>query len=242
MKGDARPLPTIAFPPTQNSALKTLSTYTPARISPVFHEELARQLPDEAFHLQVEQRHGYRGGWQTAAADDVIDPNLLVAQRIVSFLLVQGEFQRGQDARLAGGGGLVAGGDKIFEFAENVLRPFAEFGPFLDEIVAAFAAGESMRPGTAKTCRPYSVAKLAVIRAPLARLASTTTVPSVMPATMRLRMGNDCLSGGRLKGNCVMTAPLAAMREKSSAFSGGATRFGPVPSTAMVRPLALRAP
>ena len=141
MKGDARPLPTIAFPPTQNSALKTLSTYTPARISPVFHEELARQLPDEAFHLQVEQRHGYRGGWQTAAADDVIDPNLLVAQRIVSFLLVQGEFQRGQDARLAGGGGLVAGGEKIFEFAENVLRPFAEFGPFLDEIVAAFAAG-----------------------------------------------------------------------------------------------------
>jgi hypothetical protein len=48
--------------------------------------------------------------------------------------------------------------------------------------------GESIRPGTAKTCRPYSVAKFAVINAPLVRFASTTTVPRVMPATMRCEL------------------------------------------------------
>ena len=94
-----------------------------------------------------------------------------------------------------------------------------------------------MRPGTAKTWRPLSAAILAVINAPLVRLASTTTVPSVMPATRRLRMGKLCLSALRLNGNCVTTAPWAAMRSKSSRFSAGKIILMPVPRTAMVRPL-----
>src|SRR5438445_947168 len=40
---------------------------------------------------------------------------------------------------------------------------------------------------------------------------------------MRLRIGNDCLSALRLNGNCVRTAPWAAMRSNNSAFSGGNT-------------------
>jgi DNA invertase Pin-like site-specific DNA recombinase len=42
-------------------------------------------------------------------------------------------------------------------------------------------------------------------------------------------MGKDCLSAGRLKGNCVITAPLAAICSKSFAFSGGVTRLMKVP-------------
>jgi len=45
---------------------------------------------------------------------------------------------------------------------------------------------------------------LAVINAPLVRLASTTTVPSGHAGDrLRLRMGKDCLSALRLNGNCV---------------------------------------
>ena len=44
--------------------------------------------------------------------------------------------------------------------------------------------------------RPYSAAKLAVMSAPLT-ICFTTTVPCVMPATMRLRMGKLCLSPWR---------------------------------------------
>src|ERR1017187_10102106 len=74
--------------------------------------------------------------------------------------------------------------------------------------------------------------------APLVKLASTTTVPKVIPATMRLRMGKLCLSALRLKGNWVINAPCAAMRPNNSPFSSGKTRLIPVPSTAMVRPFA----
>jgi hypothetical protein len=53
-------------------------------------------------------------------------------------------------------------------------------------------------------CRPYSLAKLAVMSAPLVRLASTTTGRRVMPATMRFRVGKDCLPGSRLNGSSVI--------------------------------------
>ena len=83
---------------------------------------------------------------------------------------------------------------------------------------------------------------LAVMSDPLFKSASTTTVPSVIPATMRLRIGKLCLSPFRLKGNWVSTAPFSEIRSYSSAFSAGYTMLMPVPSTARVRPLAERAP
>ncbi len=50
-------------------------------------------------------------------------------------------------------------------------------------------SGESIRPGTAKTSRPHSLARRAVMSEPLRNAASITTVPRVMPARMRLRAG-----------------------------------------------------
>ena len=85
-------------------------------------------------------------------------------------------------------------GKQIFELAQNILRAFAELRAFLDQIVAAFAArrinparhGENLPAIFGREIRRDERAAV--------RFASTTTVPSVMPATMRLRMANDCLS------------------------------------------------
>src|ERR1051326_6541047 len=75
----------------------------------------------------------------------------------------------------------------------------------------------------------------AVMSAPLVRLASTTTVPRVIPATMRLRMGNDCLSAFRLNGNWVSTAPDPAIRSNRPAFSGGKMILMKVPVSQTAR-------
>src|ERR1039457_3611595 len=64
--------------------------------------------------------------------------------------------------------------------------------------------------------------------APLCRSASTTTVPSVMPAMIRLRMAKDCLSPLRLKGNCVMTAPDSAMRPNNAARAAAHDRHADI--------------
>src|ERR1700683_616208 len=49
------------------------------------------------------------------------------------------------------------------------------FAPFLIRSWQPLLRGESIRPGTAKTCRPQSVAMLAVISAPLVKFAPATT-------------------------------------------------------------------
>jgi hypothetical protein len=57
---------------------------------------------------------------------------------------------------------------------------------------SAFVPADSddvISPGTAKTSRPSSSAKSAVIRAPLFARASTTIVAAHRPATIRLRAG-----------------------------------------------------
>lgn len=63
---------------------------------------------------------------------------------------------------------------KIFKFAQDILGGLTQLRTFFDKIMAPLLPGESIRPGTAKTCRPYSVAKFAVIMAPLLSPASTT--------------------------------------------------------------------
>ena len=52
-----------------------------------------------------------------------------------------------------------------------------------------------MEPGTAKTSRPKSVARRAVISEPERRDASTTTTPEERPAMIRLRIGKFCGRG-----------------------------------------------
>jgi hypothetical protein len=110
---------------------------------------------------------------------------------------------------------------QMFELREYVIRIFAEDCALAIKLWQPRLCGESTRPGTANTCRLLSAAILAVISEPLFRSASTTTVPSVIPATMRLRIGKLCLSPFRLKGNWVSTAPFSEMRSYSSAFSAG---------------------
>src|SRR5204863_3086741 len=101
-----------------------------------------------------------------------------------------------------GAAGLLLGGNRYSNSLRISSALSQSLAPFLINSWQPLLRGESMRPGTAKTWRPYSLAKLAVINAPLLKFASTTTVPSVIPATIRLRIGKDCLSGGRLNGNC----------------------------------------
>ena len=91
---------------------------------------------------------------------------------------------------------------QMFELREYVIRIFAEDCALAIKLWQPRLCGESTRPGTANTCRLLSAAILAVISEPLFRSA-TTTVPSVIPATMRLRIGKLCLSPFRLKGNWV---------------------------------------
>ena len=66
-----------------------------------------------------------------------------------------------------------------------------------------------MEPGIAKTSRPCSVARRAVMRAPLCRRASTTSVPTASPLMMRLRRGKFSRSGGTPGRNSEHSAPRA---------------------------------
>ena len=62
--------------------------------------------------------------------------------------------------------------------------------PSLSSAFVPATASDVISPGTAKTSRPSSSARSAVISAPLRSRASTTTVAAQSPATMRLRAGN----------------------------------------------------
>ena len=61
--------------------------------------------------------------------------------------------------------------------------------PETQQVVRAVREREVISPGTASTSRPSSSARSAVISAPLRSRASTTTVASASPATIRLRAG-----------------------------------------------------
>ena len=76
-------------------------------------------------------------------------------------------------------------------------------------------------PGTAKTSRPSSSAKSAVIRAPLRSRASTTTVAAQSPATMRLRAGKRHGAGSTPGAYSETTSPVAATWRASSRFAAG---------------------
>ena len=100
-----------------------------------------------------------------------------------------------------------------------------------------------MRPGTAKTCRPWSSACRAVMSAPLCRPASMTSTPKLRPLTMRLRMGKVLLSGEVPSGSSLMRQPPdSTIFAASASFSGGYILSSPQPSTAQVVPFAASAP
>ena len=82
--------------------------------------------------------------------------------------------------------------------------------------------GLSMGPGTAKMGLPYSEARFAVMSEPDHAGHSTTRRARDHAATMRLRMGNVCLSGAVWSGNSETTAPWpSAIFSARWRFSGG---------------------
>src|SRR5204863_8676342 len=99
-----------------------------------------------------------------------------------------------------GAAGLLLGGNRYSNSLRISSALSQSLAPFLINSWQPLLRGESIRPGTAKSCRTYSLAKLAVISAPLVRLASTITVARVIPATIWLRVGKDCLAACRLEG------------------------------------------
>jgi len=70
-----------------------------------------------------------------------------------------------------------------------------------------------MLPGTANTSRLYSPANRAVIKDPLFRAASTTTVPQDRPAIILLRRGKLPGNGAVSGKNSEMTAPCFLIRQ-----------------------------
>ena len=89
---------------------------------------------------------------------------------------------------------------------------------------SAFVPAESaevISPGTAKTSRPASSAKSAVISAPLRSRASTTIVASASPAMIRLRAGNRHGAGSTPGAYSETTRPCSAMRAASWACAAG---------------------
>ncbi len=81
--------------------------------------------------------------------------------------------------------------------------------------------GECIEPGTAKTSRPCSAARRAVIREPLCSEASTTKQPLLSPLIIRFRLGKLPASGGVPSGNSDTIAPNFAKRCASSLFCEG---------------------
>ena len=87
--------------------------------------------------------------------------------------------------------------------------------------LAPLLPGEKMLPGTANTSRFCSRAWLAVRSAPLCSLASMTTVPSVIPLMMRLRLGKFCASGLAPSGCSETRTPFSTISAASEACSLG---------------------
>ena len=84
-----------------------------------------------------------------------------------------------------------------------------------------FDIRQSIAPGTAKTSRPCSVARRAVIRAPDRSAACTTTTPSDSPDTIRFRCGNVPTVGAVSGGSSLIRAPESMTSRANSACSGG---------------------
>ena len=76
-------------------------------------------------------------------------------------------------------------------------------------------------PGTANTSRPSSIAKSAVMSAPLRSRASTTTVATASPATIRLRAGKRHGAGSTPGAYSETTRPRSAIRAASARCAAG---------------------
>ena len=76
-----------------------------------------------------------------------------------------------------------------FSSSKMSLTLVTTLAPFLIRSLVPSDCGEKMEPGTAKTSRLNSKAKLAVMSVPLFSSASTTSVPMDSPAIIRFLAG-----------------------------------------------------
>ena len=83
------------------------------------------------------------------------------------------------------------------------------------------ARGSSGEPGTAKTSRPCSAAKRAVMSEPERRAASTTTIPSERPETSRLRRGKSRPRASQPNGISESAAPSSRICAMNAPWSAG---------------------
>ena len=100
----------------------------------------------------------------------------------------------------------------------------------------------SILPGTAYTHLPCSAASSAVMREPLLKPASTTTVAAESPLIMRLRLGNVYFDAGYPFGYSLMTRPLLLILSRALFLLSPVSISMPQPSTAIVPPAVLIAP
>ena len=130
-----------------------------------------------------------------------------------------------RDGRAAGAAGArEAGRDGSGEPPSSSVMSCAVSTSFAPWRISAWQprdSGEWMEPGMAKTSRPHSPARRAVMSEPLCPAASTTSTPRARPATMRLRLGKCCGSAPVPSGSSDTSAPCAAMRCASSRWRAG---------------------
>ena len=110
-----------------------------------------------------------------------------------------GQCRAGRVPVVTGESWRLVGGNRVPN-SSGCPRRLRTIWPPLDQFVASPRARESMRPGTAKTWRPYSIGEIMVIRGAAGQIGLHHDGACDMPATMRLRMGKLCLSAGRLNG------------------------------------------
>ena len=89
-------------------------------------------------------------------------------------------------------------------------REVTRQAPCFSRLLVPAERGSSGLPGTAKTSRPCSPAKRAVISEPERSAASTTTTPSEMPEIRRLRRGKSLPRGEKPGARSLMQQALLA--------------------------------
>ena len=180
---------------------------------------------DPAVDLEGEERGGKSTGGHSRVTDELIEGDRIMAHRIENVLFLRS----GTSSRTAGTirrrglrddrrpGQYV----EMHDFLDNVHDRLHQLCSIANERMTSRDRGLSTDPGTAKTSRPSSAAKRAVINEPLRSDASTTSTPTESPLIRRFRRGKFSGSGGVPGARSVTTAPASRSSRASPAFDRG---------------------
>ena len=153
--------------------------------------------------FQGEEQRRYPADGQRALRNDRIDMHGVPAEcREDRFFLLGKPRFRGDGRRIFYREGRISSRMSSARITSLAPSRMSRFVPAL--------RAESTFPGTAKTSRPCSRAKRAVIREPLRRVASTTPRPERKSADNPVAYGKMVAVRRRAEGNSERTAPLEA--------------------------------